>query len=218
MHHVHDDACADGGYTTMNLFIIRHGQSEADLLGVYEGRADFSLTARGREQARALSLWMQENHRVDMVISSPLLRAYETAEILSRAMGATLRSEDLLMEFDNGAIAGMLREDADHLYPEPAIKWPHTALYGMESAITFRARTETMLSKLLHDYPPESSIAVVAHGGTINMLFRSFLNLPVDTRIYFATGDTGIHFWQAAGGMRKVVYSNKQSHLELMPY
>ena len=44
----------------MRLLIIRHGESQADLLNVHEGRADFELTDRGHQQAQAMSKWVKK--------------------------------------------------------------------------------------------------------------------------------------------------------------
>jgi len=45
----------------MRVLIIRHGESEADLLDVHEGRADFELTNLGREQAERMAVWVKDN-------------------------------------------------------------------------------------------------------------------------------------------------------------
>lgn len=56
-------------------------------------------------------------------------------------------------------------------------------------------------------------ICIVSHGGMINMLFRSFVMLPVNAEIGISTGDTGIHLWKIQGDERRIIFSNKQEHL-----
>lgn len=198
----------------MNILIVRHGQSEADLLNVHEGRADFPLTEHGVKQATAMAAAISNNYQTSRIYSSPLLRARETAEILSKATIAPITFEDNLMEFNNGLLAGLSREEANEKYPEPEVRYPHVALYGMETMIDFRSRAEIALSKIITENNPNSTIAIVAHGGIINMLLRSFLELPLNTSIFFSTGDTGIHLLQINNFHRRVIFFNKTEHIK----
>ena len=199
----------------MDLLVIRHGQSEADVLNVIEGRADFPLTDLGHAQAEKMAQWVREHYQVNYIICSPLLRARQTAEHLSRATGLGIVCDDDLMEWQNGLIAGLTRSEADAKYPAPPVKFPHTKLYGQESQIEFRARAENALSRILNEKPSDSVVAIVSHGGMISMLYRSFLGLPMNTNISFATGDTGIHHWHVNQENRHtVLFSNRQEHLQ----
>lgn len=63
----------------MELLIIRHGQSQADLEDRHEGRADFPLTQLGVKQAQLLAEWVQERFPPELILSSPLQRASRTA-------------------------------------------------------------------------------------------------------------------------------------------
>ena len=81
--------------------------------------------------------------------------------------------------------------------------------------IDFRARAETALSRIINENPPDMKIAVVSHGGMINMLFRSFLELPVNSEITISCGDTGIHHWKISGNKRRIISINSQVHLTL---
>lgn len=67
----------------MEILLIRHGQSLADLEDRYEGRADFPLTELGHSQAEKLSTWLAKQYDIELVISSPLIRARRTAEYIS---------------------------------------------------------------------------------------------------------------------------------------
>lgn len=198
----------------MYILIIRHGQSEADILNVHEGRADFPLTNLGIKQATVMAEALSSNYKISKIYSSPLLRAKETAQSLSKATHAPITFEDNLMEFNNGLLACLSREEANEKYPEPEVRYPHTALYGMESMINFRSRAEAILSKIIAENNPYSTIAIVAHGGIINMLLRSFLELPLNSSIFFSTGDTGVHLLQINNFHRRLVYSNNTEHIK----
>ena len=199
----------------MDILIIRHGQSEADILNVIEGRADFPLTELGLQQAVQMAEWVSNYMKPDKIFASPLQRARQTAEKLSAATGVSIDFDDNLMEWKNGLIAGLSHAEANERYPAP-VKYPHTAVYEQESNIEFRARAETALSTIINENPPDSKIAIVSHGGLISRLFQSFLGLPAISDIGISTGDTGIHHWQINENNfahRRVIFANSLVHL-----
>lgn len=87
-------------------------------------------------------------------------------------------------------------------------------VYEQESMIDFRTRAETVLSRIINENQKNSKIAIVSHGGMINMLFRSFLELPLNTNISIVSGDTGIHHWVINADNRRVLLTNSQIHLD----
>ena len=195
----------------MKLLIIRHGESEADILDVHEGRADFELTQRGHRQAEAMSEYVYQNYQITKIYHSTLKRARQTAEHLALKTQVSLIPDENLMEFNNGLLAGLKHSVADEKYPQ--MKVPvHSSVYEQESMLEFRYRAEYMLSKLLSENDDESIIAVVTHGGMINQLYRAFFKLPVETEFAFWTGDTGIHEWITNGNSRILVKANFIPH------
>ncbi|HAZ22576.1 MAG TPA: histidine phosphatase family protein, partial [Firmicutes bacterium] len=95
----------------MDLLVIRHGQSEADVLNIIEGRADFPLTDRGHAQAEEMAKWVNDHYKITSIVCSALLRARQTAEHLSQATGVSGVYDDDLMEWQNGLIAGLTRAE-----------------------------------------------------------------------------------------------------------
>lgn len=196
----------------MRILVIRHGESEADLLDVHEGRADFELTKRGHRQAEAMADYVKDNYTVSAIYCSPLKRAYQTAEHLSAKTGIKLTSDEMLMEFNNGLIAGLERAVARERYPQIENLPLHASVYEQESALEFRFRADFMLSKIISETAEGATVAIVTHGGMVNQLYRSFLRLPVDCDLFFSTGDTGIHEWYVSKGQRRIVKANQTSH------
>lgn len=205
----------------MQILVIRHGQSQADLEDRLEGRADFPLTELGQKQALLAARWVSKHYPPELVLTSTLQRAAATARCISAAAGVELRPEPLLMEWDNGKLAGLLRDEADRLYPRPeGGRKPHDTHAGTESMIEFRARAEMFWSEFTHEYiiPARyKRVALVSHGDMINMLFRCFAVLPITDDLFFSSGDTGIHLWEisADAGLwrRRILFSNRQDHL-----
>ncbi len=198
----------------MEILLIRHGQSEADILQVHEGRADYPLTDLGRDQARRLACRLNKHCPPDIIWTSTLNRASETATILADEVGCMLMKEPNLMEFNNGVLAGLPREVAATKYPlPPGGRKPHERIQNGESEIEFRMRVEMALSKILAESSAVVRIAIVSHGGTISNLLKSILQLPVHTNAKFATGDTGMHILRITDEGLQVVSLNNTEHL-----
>lgn len=201
----------------MEILVVRHGQSIADIEDRLEGQADFELTELGLKQAISVSNWIKDNYKIDIILSSPLKRASKTAECISQATGASIIFDDSLKEWNNGLLAGLLKSEANEKFPIPeGGRKPHDELAKSESYINFRARAEMFWSKIIDKYDckeNEKRICIVTHGGMINMLFRSFMMLPVNTNIWISTGDTGVHLWKANDRERGIIFLNKQEHL-----
>lgn len=196
----------------MRLAIIRHGESEADILNVHEGRADFALTDRGLRQAEAMAQYVKANYHLSAIFSSTLMRARQTAEKLSLATGIPVTPEENLMEFNNGLLAGLPYEEAARRYPPVADLPVDQAVYGQESKCQFRGRAEAVLLKLKNLPEHDGFTVLVTHGGMINQLYHAALGLPIQTNVFFSTGDTGIHLWELSGGHVWIIKSNLCEH------
>lgn len=205
----------------VEILVVRHGQSEADILNRCEGWADYALADLGQQQARLLADWIHRVYALDAIFSSTLQRAKQTAIMIAETTKVPVTYDPDLMEQNNGVIAGMLREEALIKYPLPlGGRKRHDAIKGGESEVQLRARAEQFMSKLfttLDNEPDLKSVCIVSHGGMISMLFRSFLNLPYHTDIHIPTGDTGLHLWKydPARGRKVIAATNLQEHLNV---
>ncbi len=203
----------------MKLLLIRHGESEADLLGVHEGRADFPLTALGKRQAELMAMHVAERSSPQLILTSPLKRARKTAAILNEKLDCELIEEPLLKEFNNGVLAGLSREEAAIKFPLPEGGRPiHVPIQDGESELNIRFRAESVLSKILVDYQENDVVVLVSHGGLLSHLLNSFLRQPIHTEFIYSTGDTGIHLIETKNQKRIVRFLNKQEHLIELKY
>ena len=196
----------------MKLLVIRHGESEADLLDVHEGRADFALTERGHRQAEAMSDYVSKNYSVSKIYASTLTRAKQTAAHLSEKTEIPIVFDENLMEFNNGLLAGLPRAVVREKYPETPNLPIDKAVYGQESQVEFRQRAENALSRIVSESQADETIAIVSHGGMINQLYRSLFEMPVGCNFFFNTADTGIHIWSVSDTERRVVKANFDEH------
>jgi len=204
----------------VKLLVIRHGQSEGDITNVIEGHYDAPLTELGIQQAKLMANWIAEKYSVDKILASPLRRASKVAEILGERINLDVMYDNDIMEWNIGVVGGMPISEAKVKYPDFGYfetRFPHTVRYEQESLIQLRMRAEIVLSKLINENPPDSTIAVVSHGLFIRNLGFSFLKLPVTSNLtQFPIGDTGIHEWRIDGENRTVVHVNLQRHLEAL--
>ncbi|MGA0802246.1 MAG: histidine phosphatase family protein [Ilumatobacteraceae bacterium] len=101
------------------VLVVRHGQSEWNALGKWQGQADPPLTTLGRLQARqAGSLIASECPPFDLVVSSDLERASVTADLLAEVVGCTTRRVDVRWrENDAGEWQGLTRRDIQAQWP-----------------------------------------------------------------------------------------------------
>jgi 2,3-bisphosphoglycerate-dependent phosphoglycerate mutase len=113
-----------------HITFLRHGESVGNAEDRFQGHADFPLTRKGRAQARALAeRWQAEAMTFDQCIASPLLRACQTAEIISKVLKIPLELDPDWMEINNGLLAGLTPEEAAQVSPRPGFITPYTR-YG----------------------------------------------------------------------------------------
>jgi len=158
---------------------LRHGESVGNVEDRFQGHADFPLTEKGRAQAQALAdRWRLEGVTFYQCIASPLLRACQTAEILSQALKTPLSFDPDWMEINNGLVAGLTPEQALKVAPRPDFMTPYTH-YGQtgESRWEVFLRAGRAIQHILDRSP--GSYLVVAHGGVLNMALYAILGIPV---------------------------------------
>jgi uncharacterized phosphatase len=141
------------------IALIRHGQTDWNLALRMQGRSDIPLNDTGREQARVAAAALAAEPW-DVVVSSPLLRARETAEIIASELGVPLgASYDELLEQDFGVAEGTLVADL-------ATRWPARDFAGKEPDEVVGPRGIRGLERIALDHPGARVLAV-AHGTLI---------------------------------------------------
>jgi len=101
------------------VLMVRHGESEWNALGKWQGRADIALTEAGREQARAAADYVRTTALpVTRVLASTLRRAHETAEIIAERLGlAAVMTDERLVETDVGPWEGLRADEIEAAWP-----------------------------------------------------------------------------------------------------
>lgn len=166
----------------MKIYIVRHGQDQDNANGLLNGHRDTALTEIGIEQANQIANKIQEANLVfDKVYSSPLQRAYRTAEIIANRLQLPKPEKlDLLIERDYGIMSGQKVTDIEKLC-SPNILKTNTITYFLEAegAETFpqvQDRASQVLKFLTHNHN-DQNILLVTHGDLGKMLYAEYYNL-----------------------------------------
>src|SRR5918997_5179435 len=150
--------------------LVRHGQTERSAKSAYSGRLDVPLTQTGREQAQRAAQQLTDAG-IDAVVTSPLVRARDTAQAIADAAGVPLTVDERLIEVDYGPFEGLDREGARAQLGAPFEAWradPFGApVAGMEplAAALERARGATADALAAHEHP-----VIVGHQGILRIV------------------------------------------------
>ncbi|MWC31164.1 histidine phosphatase family protein [Paenibacillus sp. MMS18-CY102] len=153
----------------MKLFVTRHGQTEWNAENRVCGVSDIALTAQGIEQAKELASRIAES-RIDVIMSSPLIRAVSTAEIISNVIGKTIIQDHRLYEQNYGAFEGVARHDESFL---EAKKHFSSKLAGGESIFQVVHRVYRLLDELKEKHAKQN-VLLVTHGGICRVIHAYF--------------------------------------------
>jgi probable phosphoglycerate mutase len=147
------------------ILIVRHGQSEWNALGRWQGQADPPLSELGRQQAFSAA---RRLGTVDAIVSSDLERAMHTAQIISGQLGVgPVAVEPQLRERDAGEWSGLTREDIDERYP--GYLEQHLRPASVETDESLLTRTHEALDRIHATYTG-AEVIVIAHGGVVYAL------------------------------------------------
>ena len=164
----------------MKLYIARHGETAWNVENRVSGRTDIPLTERGMEQARLLAKNAMDKG-IEVIIASPLLRARQTAQAVSDAIGIPVEIDERLIELDFGIFEGGPRTDPDFQYTRA--QFP-TRYPGGESAFQLAHRVYGCLEDVKKKYAGKT-VLLVCHGGVCRMVRSYFMDLSNDGYSYY---------------------------------
>jgi broad specificity phosphatase PhoE len=197
----------------MSIYLIRHGLSEGNLAGYFQGSIDTDLTSHGVRQAVAIGRWLaMQGVEPDIIYTSPLTRAARTADVVAEqvyrgewqpalprceagacnpAAGADKRrrvvKEPLIREYRAGEVEGLSKDEIAAKFPQ----WETRPLeargcfkqYGGESYEEVQARIGEFTARI-HREHARDEVIVVAHGGTMYQLFKQWCGWPAPRHFF----------------------------------
>ncbi|MBU0579193.1 histidine phosphatase family protein [Patescibacteria group bacterium] len=164
----------------MKILFVRHGESVDDVEDRYGGSADFDLTEKGKTQVSETAKKIPSlDGKFEIVLSSPLKRAFQSAEIISNELGLKVKVFEYLKERNlNGVLTGLTRNEAREKYPkvvETHNRWEYVD--GSERTEDFNNRVKNAIKYLLET--KYNSLVAVTHGLFLKAFFKEFLNIDV---------------------------------------
>ena len=177
------------------VLAIRHGETDWNVDGRIQGQLDIPLNAVGQWQVHRLALAVADEG-IDAVYSSDLLRAFETAQSVSRGAGQPIITDVGLRERGFGVFEGLSFAEIRARWPEQAERWrkrdPDFGAEGGETLRDFSARSIATVERLAALHPGQT-IAVVSHGGVMDALYRAAARVALDAPRSWQLGNAAIN-------------------------
>jgi len=185
------------------IIAIRHGETTWNVDTRIQGHLDIPLSAIGRWQAERLAEALRDEP-IKAIYASDLTRAWETAQYVGQVQSLPVIKEIGLRERDFGDFEGKTFAEIEMLLPEQSMRWrkrdPDFYPAGGESLVTLRARVMEAAERLAAQHPGEQ-IALVGHGGVMDVLYRAATRLDIQAPRTWTLGNAAINrlLWTPEG-------------------
>lgn len=197
-----------------HLYLIRHGQTAWNASGMIQGQTDVDLSPVGVRQAEQLARHFADV-RLDVILSSPLRRAANTADPLGRLQQREVRLDPRLMERSWGASEGLTRAQAAVRYQESEALLRRSPLdAAVPGGETLRELHNRVRAALQDAAALGGHVAVVSHGGALQAGLHALLGTELGSglRYHFANASVSLLEIRPQSGVT-VHYLNRTSHL-----
>ncbi len=175
----------------MTLLLLRHAESEGNLARVVQGQLDgFALTPLGREQAEAAARRLG-GAEIDMLYSSPLRRARETADIVAAQTGHEVIELPDLQEYGFGEGQGLTWDEMAARFNVVGRDWGRGKVPGEEGLPAFRDRVFRQIRELAERHREGTALAVL-HGGVLGAAVARICGLADGEYAQIYTANCGI--------------------------
>ncbi len=200
----------------MRIYLIRHGESEANKIHQIQGHMNSPLSELGREQAKSAGeKLLADQITFDTIYSSDLSRAIETVQIITGILGVKdIIFDERLREMNLGDIEGKIfteltedeREFLNTCWEDHSIRIPNG-----ETTNEFKLRVKEVFEEITNSGDGDSTILVVAHGGSLFHILKSTLNImPEDQEWFINCAINEIEHSQKDRKWRLVKYNNEE--------
>jgi broad specificity phosphatase PhoE len=157
------------------VYMTRHGETDWNLAGRWQGHTDIPLNDNGRAQARAVADVLR-GEGVPGIVSSDLARAHETARIIGASLGIAVAYVDAdLRERMFGVFEGLTRAECERLHPEAWRAWieEQRPASGVESPEIVAARVTAAIGRAAERVGrADAPVLLVTHGGALRSAVR----------------------------------------------
>ncbi len=198
---------------TIHLVLVRHAESLHNRDGE-KVSVDSGLTELGWRQAHAVAGWLASRYRPDLLLSSTLVRARQTAEVIATRLNLPVRMEPGLEEAEF-----QYWDELPYRWQHPLDPWRDQWLPNSDISplyASFRTRVHDTIAHILETLPAErtsASLVVVTHGGVIGTLMRGLFG---GHHVAVFTANTGVTQFSWELNHWRLVFHNCASHLDAL--
>ena len=198
------------------FYIVRHGQTNWNILGKTQGHGNSDLTAKGIEQATELAESIV-NYPIDYIYSSDLGRAVQTAQILGDKLNIKVEETEALREMGFGEWEGLLIDEIKTNYANVYSTWrnePHLAqIPGGETLHLIKDRVDSFIQSLNEKYD-NKHILLVTHSVTVRVMLLAFLNSGMENIYRIKQDNTALNIVEYRDYGPVVIKMNDTSHIK----
>ena len=166
----------------MKFFVVRHGETEWNKLGRFQGHNDISLNDRGQSQARETAI-ASEDWGYTAIYSSPLVRTVQVAEEIAKVTPMLVSQEPGLKELSLGDLEGVTGEEMRNDWPALFAAWrtepEKMSMPNGESLGELRDRTWQVILDIEQKHSSDESIVVISHNFAIRSIVNELLGMPL---------------------------------------
>lgn len=162
----------------MKIYSTRHGQTSFNRQEIILGTTDIELDETGKGQARALAERIHEIGTIDIIISSPMKRAMQTAAILAERCGLDIVTDDRLREWDYGSYEGKGRFTEG--FAENKLDFGVRMGVTGESLLQLAHRVYSALDDIIAKYN-DKTVLLVSHGGVCRVIETYFRDMSAES-------------------------------------
>lgn len=199
------------------LFLVRHGQTPWNAERRYQGITDIPLSEEGIRQARLLAEEFKNTH-IDVIYSSPLQRAYDTAKEIAKIKNMDIIVENSFIEIDYGHWEGKTIQELSEMHGDyhlKVLKHAGDDRYPFPGEGSFKNALNRIIPDLdrIMKEDEGKSVMIVAHGGILKLITIYLLGLDVGFYPRFWMDNTGINIFDERFGELTLIRLNDKTHL-----
>ncbi len=206
----------------MNIYLVRHGETEWNHEHKIQGRSDIPLNEYGRELAKKTAEGLKDIP-FDYVFSSPLIRARETAKIITGNRPVSIETDDRLMEMSFGDEEGQdiikMKEDKTNpmynFLKEP--KYFNAPPHGESFQQVYHRSNEFMQDRIIPLEKRSNNILIVAHGALNRTIINPILNIPIERFWEISLYNCSVSILKCINGVLSVEEQSKKYYDETKP-
>ena len=201
---------------TTKFILIRHGETNWNREGRYQGQIDTALSDYGRNQGAKITTAL-ESVPIDVCYSSPLKRSYDTAKMGLGERDITINTDDRLLEINHGAWEGLLASEVEKRWPDILEKWRTTVVDaqmpgGGENIVDVKNRAMEAFEEYAREHEGKT-ILVAAHDAINKAVLCAILDIDLSKFWQVKQDNTCINVFEYENGKWRLVLMNSTAHL-----